>query len=212
LSLSIDGLADGDCVLVSPLTLPVPVPLSVPLTLPEPVAVPVPVALPVPLTLPEPVAVPVPVALPVPLAPPDTEVSVDVDPLALPLEGVLGLCVSGTVAWPPAFVFTSTPTLGFTPTPTFGLTFGLMVVFWASAGPTPTTSAANEAAAIEAKCCVIPGPPCVLCGRVDHPLFDQLQAQCHHAADEEEEWSFYNERGAPSSRAMTVRWIWLVPS
>jgi hypothetical protein len=65
--------------------------------------------------------------LPLPVAPPD--VSVDVEPLAL------------------VFELTSTPTLGFAPM--FGFTFGLMVVFCASAGPTPTTSAVNEAAAIE---------------------------------------------------------------
>jgi hypothetical protein len=152
-----------------------------------------------------------PVALPEPLTPPDTEVSVDVEPVALPLGLVLGLWVSETLGWPPAFVFTSTPTLGFTPTPTFGLTFGLMVVFWASAGPTPTTSAANEAAAIEATCCFIPGPPvCVVGEWITRPRW--LQAQCHRAAAGGREWSFYNERGAPSSRAMTVRWIWLVPS
>ncbi|HZF05387.1 MAG TPA: hypothetical protein VE932_13745 [Patescibacteria group bacterium] len=73
------------------------------------------------------------------------------EPVALPLGLALGLCVSGALDWPLAFVFvfTSTPTLGFAPIPMFGFTFGLVVVFCAIAGPAPTTSAATEAAAIE---------------------------------------------------------------
>src|SRR6267143_1844567 len=62
------------------------------------------------------------------------------EPLALPPDPL-------TVPEPVALSEPLTLPLGLAPM--FGFTFGLMVVFCASAGPTPTTSAVSEAATIK---------------------------------------------------------------
>jgi hypothetical protein len=81
----------------------------------------------------------------------------------------------------------------------------------APAGPRPTTRAASEAAAMMAYRCIFQVPLCMGCGRGvarGGPVAGWVPPYAPPAG----EWSFYNLRRALSSRAMTVRWIWFVPS
>src|SRR5205809_5498800 len=132
------------------------------------------------------------------------------EPVALPLGLAPGLCVSGALDWPLAFVFVSTPTLGLTPTPMFGLTFVLMVVFCALAGRPPRRAPPAKPPRSKRTAASFQNPLCVGCGRVITP--HRAVAGVVPPARVRNAWRVYNGRGAPSSRAITVRWIWLVPS
>jgi hypothetical protein len=116
------------------------------------------------------------------------------------------------------------PPLGVVPV-TLGVLDGSGVDTCAAAGPMPRTNAASEAAAIETYGRVMQIPLSGLgfgiCG-CDHPRHSGvLQTQCHlpgRAAARavtqglQRLCLLHQARGAPSSRAITVRWIWLVPS
>ncbi|PYO22165.1 MAG: hypothetical protein DMD85_12075 [Candidatus Rokuibacteriota bacterium] len=86
----------------------------------------------------------------------------------------------------------------------------------AIAGAVPKTSAASVAVVIAPYRCLMlfPLPGCGLAAAKDG-LQPRCQLRAHRIVEllpARRAWRFYNARGAPSSRAMTVRWIWFVPS